>query len=45
MTPLVVAAFAFAVMEPLVALVHRAVMHRGRGWAWHRSHPHGYEKK
>jgi len=25
-------------MEPLVALAHRAVMHRGRGWTWHASH-------
>lgn len=32
-----VAILAFACMEPLAALAHRAVMH-GRGWAWHRSH-------
>jgi beta-carotene 3-hydroxylase len=25
-------------MEPVAALTHRLVMHRPRGWAWHRSH-------
>ncbi len=35
---LVVAVAAFALMEPAVAVTHRAVMHRRLGWAWHRSH-------
>jgi beta-carotene 3-hydroxylase len=35
--PLIVAAAAFVAMEPVAALVHRWVMHRG-GWGWHRSH-------
>ena len=38
MTPWLVAAAAFAVMEPVAALTHRAVMHGRRGWRWHRSH-------
>jgi beta-carotene 3-hydroxylase len=33
----VLAAVAFVAMEPVAAVVHRAVMH-GRGWGWHRSH-------
>jgi beta-carotene 3-hydroxylase len=34
---LLVSAAALVVMEPVVAAVHRWVMH-GRGWVWHRSH-------
>jgi beta-carotene 3-hydroxylase len=38
MTALLVAIAAFVVTEPAVALVHRRLMHRGRGWRWHTSH-------
>lgn len=37
MTALLVGLAAFLVMEPVAALTHRRVMHRG-GWTWHRSH-------
>ncbi|HEX6237105.1 MAG TPA: sterol desaturase family protein [Acidimicrobiales bacterium] len=37
MTPGLVAVASLLVMEPVVALVHRGVMH-GPGWVWHRSH-------
>lgn len=37
MSPVVVVAIAFIAMEPLAALAHRFVMHRG-GFGWHRSH-------
>ena len=33
----IVAVLAFACMEPLAAVAHRAVMHGG-GWGWHASH-------
>ena len=32
------AVVAALLMEPVAALTHRLVMHRPRGWAWHRSH-------
>ena len=38
MTPTIVAVIAFLAAEPLVALTHRAVMHRRLGWPWHASH-------
>lgn len=37
MIPVLVAFVALVVMEPLVTVVHRRVMH-GWGWGWHRSH-------
>jgi beta-carotene 3-hydroxylase len=37
LTPLLVGLIAALVMEPVAALLHRAVMHR-RGWRWHRDH-------
>jgi beta-carotene 3-hydroxylase len=33
-----IAVVAAVAMEPVAALAHRLVMHRRRGWAWHRSH-------
>lgn len=36
--PVLVAVAAAVAMEPVAALAHRAVMHRPRGWRWHRSH-------
>jgi beta-carotene 3-hydroxylase len=35
-----IAVAAALLMEPFAAVAHRAVMHRPRGWRWHRSH-HG----
>ncbi|HEX2384256.1 MAG TPA: hypothetical protein VHI95_16550 [Acidimicrobiales bacterium] len=29
---------AFVLMEPTATLLHRFVMHHGRGWTWHASH-------
>ena len=37
MSALVLAASAFAAMEPVAAASHRLIMH-GRGFAWHRAH-------
>ncbi len=33
-----VAAVSAVLSEPAAALAHRLVMHRPRGWRWHRSH-------
>ena len=38
MTALLLGLVAFVAMEPTAALLHRRVMHRGRGRAWHASH-------
>jgi beta-carotene 3-hydroxylase len=36
--PVTVAAVSAVLSEPAAALSHRLVMHRPRGWRWHRSH-------